>query len=172
VPFVVERERRRWSHIDIDLRIGPALPVVIGDETSVEQVVGNLISNAAKYGGGRPIIVELSAADEGGGAIVRVLDSGFGVQPEESEALFRPFYRSPRTAAVSGGAGVGLYVCRRLVEAMGGRMWGGPRDGGGSEFGFWLPEYAQDTDEAPAVTSPGLAHAGYRDAQGIPPGTR
>jgi signal transduction histidine kinase len=147
VPTVVDRERRRWSGIAIDVRIGPDLPVVVGDETSVQQVVRNLISNAAKYGGGRPIVVDLRAADEERGAIVRVLDRGLGVTPEETESLFRPFFRAPDAVAVSSGAGVGLYVCRRLVEAMGGHMWARPRDGGGSEFGFWLAEYAFDADD-------------------------
>lgn len=162
VPAVVDSERRRWPDIDIDLRVGPDLPVVIGDETSVQQVVRNLISNAAKYGGGTPVIVELRVAEGEGGAIVRVLDRGDGVSPEEAESLFRPFYRSPRTRAVSAGAGVGLYVCRRLVETMGGHMWARPREGGGSEFGFWLPEYVHDPDEISAA----LAPVGYRGAMG------
>jgi signal transduction histidine kinase len=163
VPAIVVHERRRWSGIDIDLRIGPDLPVVIGDETSVQQVVRNLISNAAKYGGGRQVIVDLRASDEERGAIVSVLDRGHGVSADETESLFRPFYRSPSTAAMSSGAGVGLYVCRRLVEAMGGHMWARPRDGGGSEFGFWLPEYGHDPDEPLPIDH----HGGQR----MPPGS-
>jgi signal transduction histidine kinase len=147
VPAVVERERRRWPGIDIELRVGSELPVVSGDETGVQQVVRNLISNAAKYGAGSPIRVELTASAEERGAIVRVLDRGQGLEADESEAIFRPFVRTSRAAAVAGGAGVGLYVCRRLVEAMGGHMWARPRPGGGSEFGFWLPEYGPDVDE-------------------------
>lgn len=166
VPAVVDHERRRWSGIDIDLRIGPDLPVVTGDETSVQQVVRNLISNAAKYGGGSPVIVDLRAAEDEGGAIVRVLDGGDGVSPEETESLFRPFYRSSRTRGTSAGAGVGLYVCRRLVETMGGHMWARPQEGGGSEFGFWLPAYVHDPDELPIPSD--LAATGYRDAAGAP----
>jgi signal transduction histidine kinase len=162
VPVVVDRERRRWPAIDIDLRIGPDLPVVIGDETSVQQVVRNLISNAAKYGGGTRVVVELSAADGGDGAIVRVLDGGAGISPHEAEAIFLPFYRSARTRDVSAGAGVGLYVCRRLIDTMGGHMWARPREDGGSEFGFWLPEYAHDSDEMSAA----LDGVGYRGAVG------
>jgi signal transduction histidine kinase len=159
VPAVVDRERRRWSAIAIDLDIGPDLPVVIGDETSVEQVVRNLISNAAKYGAGRPIVVALRASDEERGAVVRVLDRGLGVSADETESLFRPFFRAPSAAAVSSGAGVGLYVCRRLVEAMGGHMWARPREGGGAEFGFWLPEYAFDGEEPPTGL-PGMDEGG------------
>lgn len=169
VPVAVERERRRWSAIDIHLEVGPDLPVVSGDETSVQQVVRNLISNAAKYGDGKPIVVELLGSEEERGVIVRVLDRGGGVAAHEAEALFRPFFRSPRTARASSGAGVGLYVCRRLVEAMGGHMWARPRSDGGSEFGFWLPEYTRDPDE-PVDDDPGAAAAGWvQDAPSTPP---
>ncbi len=147
VPIVVERERRRWLSVDISLSVEAGLPVVTGDETSVQQVARNLISNAAKYGLGQPVRVEIVAGEDEPGAIVRVLDRGPGVSPAEGEALFRPFYRSARTARTSGGAGIGLYVCRRLVEAMGGHMWVRQRPGGGSEFGFWLPEYDYEPDD-------------------------
>jgi two-component system, OmpR family, sensor histidine kinase KdpD len=147
VPAVVERERRRWPEVEIELQIGRGLPVITGDETSVQQVVRNLISNAAKYGLGQPVMVQIAADDGEPGVSVRVLDRGPGVMPAESEALFRPFYRSPRTARGQGGAGIGLYVCRRLVEAMGGRLWARQRPGGGSEFGFWLPEYDYQPDD-------------------------
>jgi signal transduction histidine kinase len=157
VPVVVERERARWPGVEIELRLGSELPVVTGDETSVQQVVRNLISNAAKYGLGQPVTVEIAADEDEPGVIVRVLDRGPGVMPAESEALFRPFYRSPRTARGSRGAGIGLYVCRRLVEAMGGRMWARQRPGGGGEFGFWLPEYDYRPDDgasSSAVSAP------------------
>lgn len=151
VPIVVERERRRFPGVDIELRIGSGLPVVIGDETSVQQVVRNLVSNAAKYGQGQAVLVELATSEDDLGAVVRVLDRGPGVAPAEGEALFRPFYRSSHTAPVSGGAGIGLYVCRRLVEAMGGHMWARQRPGGGSEFGFWLPRYDHLPDDAALI---------------------
>jgi K+-sensing histidine kinase KdpD len=54
------------------------------------------------------------------------------------ESIFEPFYRSPRVDKLSSGVGIGLTVSKRLVEAMGGRIWALPRDGGGSEFGFSL----------------------------------
>jgi signal transduction histidine kinase len=182
VPAVVDRERRRWPGIDIELRVGPELPVVSGDETSVQQVVRNLVSNAAKYGAGSPVVVELQSSGEERGAIVRVLDRGQGLEVEEGEAIFRPFVRTRRAAAVASGAGVGLYVCRRLVEAMGGHMWARPREGGGSEFGFWLPEYGSDPDELegdPSAsgrdTDPtvplGLASPGYRRGTRIASGS-
>lgn len=160
IPIVVERERRRFPGVAIELHIGVGLPVVTGDETSVQQVTRNLISNAIKYGRGQPVRLQIESSQDEPGAIVRVLDRGPGVTPAEAEALFRPFFRSARTARLSTGAGIGLYVCRRLVEAMGGHMWARQRDGGGSEFGYWLPAYADadaETGEAETVRPAPLA---------------
>ena len=69
---------------------------------------------------------------------MRILDNGPGIQPDEADQLFELFYRSPRTAAKIGGAGIGLFVCARLVRAMGGRIWARARPDGGAEFGFAL----------------------------------
>jgi len=112
---------------------------VSADPTYVEQVIRNLLSNAAKYGGeGSTVHVSASAGD--GEVVVRVLDDGPGFPSAETARLFDLFYRSPGTAATASGAGIGLFVCARLVAAMGGRIWAEPRDGGGAEFGFALPE--------------------------------
>ena len=69
-----------------------------------------------------------------------VLDDGPGFAADETNRLFELFYRSPGTAASASGAGIGLFVCARLVAAMGGRIWAQPRLEGGAEFGFALPE--------------------------------
>lgn len=56
------------------------------------------------------------------------------------------FYRSPYASRQAAGAGIGLFVCRQLVEAMGGRIWARPLDGGGSEFGFAMPVHVEEID--------------------------
>ena len=86
-------------------------------------MVRNLLSNAAKYGpqGG---VVEVRADLEGPSVAVRVLDSGLGFGGDEAEHLFELFYRSPSTAKKATGAGIGLYVCRALIQAMGGEIVG------------------------------------------------
>jgi two-component system phosphate regulon sensor histidine kinase PhoR len=147
VPRVLENEQPRWPRTPLMVEVARDLPAVMGDETSIQQVVRNLVSNAAKYApAGQPVEVVVGASDLDG-VTVRVLDRGPGIPDAEAEAIFAPFYRSPATARVAGGAGIGLFVCRRLVEAMSGRIWARPRDGGGSEFGFWLPSYAQGGDD-------------------------
>jgi signal transduction histidine kinase len=117
-------------------------PAVAADPTYVEQVARNLLSNAAKYSPtGATIEVQLTAdADE---ATVRVLDRGRGFATTETDDLFEIFYRSPATAAQASGAGIGLFVCRRLITAMHGRIWARPRPEGGAEFGFALPRYTE-----------------------------
>ncbi len=143
VPAVVEQERGRWPAVAFTLDVSSDLPAVSGDETSIAQVVRNLLSNAAKYSDGGSDVCTVVERVEGG-VVVRVRDNGPGIDPAEAEAIFSPFFRSPSTARMAGGAGIGLYVSRRLVDAMNGRIWASPRSGGGSEFSFILPLYDAD----------------------------
>jgi PAS domain S-box-containing protein len=137
VPAVVRSEEQRWPGVRFDLDIPPGMPTVVADPTYVEQVVRNLLSNAAKYGGpGSSIEARLEPTEDE--VQVRILDDGPGVEADEAERLFELFYRSPTTAQFSSGAGIGLFVCARLVRAMGGRIWARPRPAGGAEFGFAL----------------------------------
>ena len=70
--------------------------------------------------------------------------SGHGINDDEAASLFMPFYRSPATAHLAQGVGIGLAVCKRLVEAQGGEVWANRRDSGGSRFGFSLPVLIED----------------------------
>jgi two-component system NarL family sensor kinase len=74
------------------------------------------------------------------------MDGGIGVEPGDTERLFELFYRSPHASRQAAGAGIGLFVCRQLVEAMGGRIWARPLPEGGSEFGFALPVHVEEID--------------------------
>jgi PAS domain S-box-containing protein len=138
VEPLVHAELSRWALVKINLDIPGDLPTVSGERTYVEQVLRNLLSNAAKYGGPDSSI-DVVARQAGREVEVRVLDRGSGIAAAEVDQLFRLFYRSASTARQASGAGIGLYVCRGLVRAMGGRIWAAPRPGGGSEFGFSLP---------------------------------
>ncbi len=149
LPTVIERERGLWPGMDIRLSMPPNLPTVKGDDGYIAQVIRNLVSNAAKYGGSGPI--EVAAAAVPGRVEVRVLDRGPGIEPRTAEQLFDLYYRAPALAAAVPGAGIGLFVCRQIVHALGGRIWARPRDGGGAEFGFALPVYEADTETSGAA---------------------
>lgn len=143
VPGVVASERARWPAVTFELDIPAGLPTVVADPVYVEQVLRNLLSNAAKYGGlGSRVRLALSPGD--GEVVVTIEDDGPGIDPAESERLFELFYRSPSTARMTAGAGIGLFVCARLVRAMRGRIWARPREGPGAEFGFALPMMTED----------------------------
>jgi PAS domain S-box-containing protein len=139
VPRVVQSEEGRWPGVTFVVDMAPGLPTVSADPTYVEQVIRNLLSNGAKYGGNGSTVTITSELGEGE-VIVHVLDDGPGFPDEEATRLFELFYRSPGTASVATGAGIGLFVCARLMAAMGGRIWARPRPEGGAEFGFALSE--------------------------------
>jgi K+-sensing histidine kinase KdpD len=142
VRRVTTSEQARWPGARFEFNASTST-TARGDETYVEQVLRNLLSNAAKYSpAGTTVEVVVDETSEG--VRVRVLDAGAGVRPEEVDRLFQLYYRSPQTAAKAGGAGIGLFVCRALVEAMGGRIWAAPRPAGGAEFGFVLRRHEEE----------------------------
>jgi K+-sensing histidine kinase KdpD len=149
---VIDSERKRWGSTPISLTVSPDLGLVVGEDNYIEQVIRNLVTNAAKFSppdGGVEVIADRDQHE----VRVRVLDRGPGIRGDEQEQLFGLFYRSPTTAQQASGAGIGLFVCDRLMRAMGGRVWGRARDGGGSEFGFALKAYV-DGDEPSIARSP------------------
>jgi len=143
LPRLCEEEERRRPGLKIDVRVDRPVPVARAEEAFVVQILHNLLGNAAKYGpADGPIDIMLDAPD--GSPRVRVLDRGPGVDPAEADRLFDLFYRSDRTSRVAG-SGIGLFVAKRLVEAIGGTIWARPRDDGpGAEFGFSLQPLRED----------------------------
>jgi signal transduction histidine kinase len=110
------------------------------DVDRLEQIVTNLLSNAVKYSPAGGTVQLLLSGGEGG-ALVQVADSGIGLPVDSFEAIFQPFGRAANATRQSlPGMGLGLYICRTLVERHGGRIWA--TSGGenrGTTFGFWLP---------------------------------
>jgi signal transduction histidine kinase len=143
---VLEAERIRLGNRTVELEIDGHLPLVLGEETYVEQVVRNLVTNAAKYSD-PPAPIRVVASEADGEVTIRVLDEGIGMGGEDAERAFELFFRSPSASKVASGAGIGLFVCRQLVEAMGGRIWVAPRDGAGTEVGFSLPVHVDDEED-------------------------
>jgi signal transduction histidine kinase len=112
------------------------LPEVDGDRHQLRRVLQNLIGNALTFRGEEPPRVEVSARRGEREWVVSVEDNGPGVAPDQASRIFGMFARLDTR---SPGTGIGLAVCRRIVEAHGGRIWVEPREGGGSAFRFTLP---------------------------------
>jgi signal transduction histidine kinase len=112
------------------------LPEVEGDPRQLRRVFQNLVANALKFRGKEAPRIEVSAERGSREWIVSVRDNGVGVAPEDSSRIFAIFARSDSEAE---GLGMGLAVCRGVVEAHGGRIWVEPAEGGGSDFRFTLP---------------------------------
>jgi two-component system sensor histidine kinase KdpD len=123
----------------IAVAIDPATPEVQLDPVQMVQVLRNLLDNALKYSPPGSM-VELEVAGEGDRVAIEVLDRGRGIPAGDRERIFEPFYRAPdlRETALPG-VGMGLAVCRGLVEAHGGQLTAAARDGGGTVFRIELP---------------------------------
>jgi len=123
-------------------------PVIEGDWDAVrlEQVLHNLLTNAAKYSPEHGLIDVRIEADEQS-ATVRVADQGVGLAKSELGQVFKRFYRVEGTRRLEG-TGLGLYICQRIITASGGRIWAessGP--GQGSEFCFTVPRYSRQIEQ-------------------------
>ena len=117
------------------LRVGE-LPAVDGDPRQLHRLLQNLVGNAIKFRGGAAARGGVSALRGGGGWVVTVSDNGLGIDAAQTSRIFGMF---ARLDGAPEGTGIGLAVCRRVVEAHGGRIWVEPANGGGSSFRFTLP---------------------------------
>jgi len=138
-------EALRWPQRRFVLEAAQDLPLVLGEETYVEQVVRNLLTNAAKYSQ-VDTVIRVTAEVAGNDVVVRVLDEGIGIAPEDEDHVFELFYRSQSASRTASGAGIGLFVSRQLVAAMNGRMWARAREEKGTEVGFALPIHSIEDD--------------------------
>ncbi|MFI5392776.1 MAG: sensor histidine kinase [Myxococcota bacterium] len=123
-----------------DVRIDPNLPRIRSDEGKVHQILSNLAENALKY---TPpdTCVGIAADPAVGGIIVSVSDQGEGIPEEHRERIFERFYQVDGSATRRvGGTGLGLYICVKMAETLGGRIWLASSDEGGSVFSLFLPE--------------------------------
>ncbi|MEA2606015.1 MAG: two-component system, OmpR family, sensor histidine kinase KdpD, partial [Chloroflexota bacterium] len=138
VTRIVAAEEQRHPDRRFVISAPKGLGLIEAEATYVEQVVRNYLTNAVKYSEADGII-EVTMAIEDASVAVRVLDRGIGVDEEAASQAFELFFRTKTASRTASGAGIGLFVCRQLVEAMGGRTWLRPRPGGGTEAGFRLP---------------------------------
>ncbi len=120
------------------IKSAAGVPPVSGDRQRIEQVVSNLVGNAIKHSpDGTP--VEIEAAADGEYVRVAVIDHGSGIEPKFLARLFEPFTQAGSDSSRESGLGLGLYIVRGLVEAMGGTIEANSRLGEGSEFVLRLP---------------------------------
>jgi signal transduction histidine kinase len=122
----------RSAHV----RVG-AMPEVLGDRTQLTQLLANLIGNALKYSRREHPRIEIEARAEGDMELISVRDDGIGVAPEDHERIFGIFSRL-HTRTEFPGTGIGLALCRRIVERHGGRIWVDSAEGEGAMFSFTL----------------------------------
>ena len=138
IQDTVEEIKRRSSAHEFAVDLPRKLPPVYADELRLERILYNLLENAVKYSpqGGE---IRVSVKPEKEQLVIGVSDQGIGISPSEQAKLFAPFQRLEefRPEGV-GGVGLGLLVCRRLVEAHGGRIWVESEPGHGSTFFFTM----------------------------------
>jgi signal transduction histidine kinase len=135
---------------------GPRLVELVRDEHAygfwdrmrVEQVVVNLLSNAVRYGRGQPVRVGLSGAPEE--VVLTVEDRGVGIAQADLERIFERFERVGGRCT-PGGLGLGLYISRRIVESLGGRIQAESKLGEGSRFTLILPRRTTASREQPQL---------------------
>ena len=137
VGAALAQMERRLEGRPVTTRLDAAPPMVLLDAVLIEQVLVNLLENALKYSPpGSPL--EVTADREADAVAVKVADRGPGIPPGEEELIFGKFYRA-RGERETAGVGLGLAICRAIVDAHGGRIEARNRPGGGAAFRLTLP---------------------------------
>jgi two-component system, OmpR family, sensor histidine kinase KdpD len=121
VNAAVERRQRRLSSHALELDVADELPLVHADPVLVEQALGQILDNAAKYSPANSLI-RVAARGRDGEVSIAVSDQGAGLSSEEQTRIWDRFYRSPRHHAATTGSGLGLWIARAFAVATGGRI--------------------------------------------------
>jgi PAS domain S-box-containing protein len=162
VRGAVRRFVARSPEVDVRVRFPRSMPAVLADRERIQEVVLNLLDNAVKYSP-RGQRIRVTGKVEDNTVTVSVSDKGQGIPLREQERIFERFQRlEGADVRRTQGAGLGLYICRAIVEAHGGRLWVQSELGQGSKFSFSLP--LEERRELPHVIfggdlSPVLPHA-------------
>lgn len=146
-----QRTRSMYPELELILDLDDDLPLIVMDATRVSQVLDNLLSNAVKYAPDSPVTIGVRR--QGDWLTLEVKDQGPGIDNEHMAHLFERFYRVPDNSRTVRGTGLGLYICRKIVEAHGGEIGVESRTGEGTRFHFTLPvtppDVPTETEMAP-----------------------
>jgi signal transduction histidine kinase len=145
--IALTRSEAAKNKVSVRTELAERLPPVWGDRIQLQQVALNLILNAVEamsrvgeHARELLITTQQSPTED---VLVTVRDSGPGIDPENLERVFESFYTTK-----PGGVGIGLSICRSIIEAHGGRLWADANEGGGAVFQFSLPPQTQSQDFA------------------------
>ncbi len=136
------RERAVQHGIAVSLEVADDVTTIVADELRFKQVILNLVSNAVKFtpDGGR---IDVDARTESDELLVTVSDTGAGIPEQDRERIFESFQQGGRDVGRSEGTGLGLTLCRRIMDLFGGRLWLETEVGVGSTFGVAFPVIPQ-----------------------------
>jgi two-component system phosphate regulon sensor histidine kinase PhoR/two-component system sensor histidine kinase VicK len=138
--------RAKTKHRRLTFHIAEDLPTIAADRSSLSEVLSNLIDNAIKYSHDEGEVI-VAAQVKGNFVEVTVQDFGIGMPGAVVGNLFSKFYRSHRSRQQVSGTGLGLYICKAIIESHGGSIWVRSKEGEGSTFGFTMPIYATVADK-------------------------
>jgi signal transduction histidine kinase len=132
---VVQRVSARHKDLEISMQLDSVAPVY-GDGVRLAQVFDNLFTNAVKYAPGAPIVILLNQVDDN--AVVSFIDHGPGIPKESLPLIFERFYRVRGEKTITG-TGLGLYICKQIIQAHRGKIWAESTPGQGTTFFIELP---------------------------------
>ncbi|HQM55124.1 MAG TPA: ATP-binding protein [Anaerolineaceae bacterium] len=137
IKRVAERLQTQTTKHTIIVEIPQPLPIIVADDSRINQVISNLVANAIKYAPGGEI--RIKAVQRESNIIICVSDEGPGINPNDVPFIFDRFYRGSDASRLTKGAGLGLFLAKSIVEAHGGRIWIDSKIGQGTRICFCLP---------------------------------
>jgi len=137
VKEISMRSRTRYSELQVDMNIEIPGLQVFADPTRLAQVLENIINNAIKYAPGSPLTITLTKDREQ--ACISIKDHGPGIPPDQVEKIFNRFYRVKSQNTSIRGTGLGLYICRQIIQAHDGEIMAVSQVGNGVDFKIYLP---------------------------------
>jgi signal transduction histidine kinase len=137
VKEVSQRVRSLHENMNIELEITARRLQVFADPTRLAQVFDNILGNAIKYAPGSPIAITVNKVEDM--AHISIRDYGPGIPAEHIEQIFQRFYRIPEHSTSARGTGLGLYICRKIIQAHSGKITAEANLGEGTTFHIYLP---------------------------------